>query len=129
MRSAIVVCLGLGLVVGAVACKGDAASAAPAPSSAPAAPADPNARVVEVVASETGYSPSSIPAKVGESLVLRFKRTTQSECLKAVEFPSLGIKKDLPVGQAVDIPVKVDKAGEVRFQCWMAMVFGKIVVN
>src|SRR5678816_1540388 len=84
----------------AAACKGSpepSASASPGGSAAPAPPVDPNARKVEINASEKGFTPSSIPAKKGESLTLRFTRTTESECLKAVEFPDLKIKRDLPV--------------------------------
>lgn len=96
----------------------------PAPSGAPAA-----GRVVAITAGDSGFSPASIPAAKGEELVLRFTRTTESDCLKAIELPSLGIKKDLPVKQAVDVPVKADKEGTIDFQCWMKMYKGKVVVK
>ena len=122
----------VGLLGAVAACKGSpepSASASPGGSAAPAPPVDPNARKVEINASEKGFTPSSIPAKTGESLTLRFTRTTESECLKAVECPDLKIKRDLPVNAPVEIPIRAEKAGDIKFQCWMGMVFGKIVVE
>jgi len=69
-----------------------------------------------------------VPAKAGETIVLRFTRTTESECLKAIAIPDKGIKKDLPLNKPVDVVVKLDKAGKVGFKCWMAMVKGTIDV-
>jgi len=127
---------GLAALSSAVACKGSpepsASAASPGSvggSATPAPATDPNARRVDITASEKGYSPSSIPAKKGESLTLRFTRTTESECLSAVEFPDLKIKRDLPVNKPVDIPIRAEKTGDIKFQCGMAMLFGKIVVE
>jgi plastocyanin domain-containing protein len=120
--SRIALCVGL---LAAAACnKGGEASAQPAASAAPLV-----GRRVDVTASNDGYSPKEIAAKKGEDLVLRFTRTTKSECLSEVVFPSLNIKKELPLNQAVEIAVKADKEGKIPFQCGMAMVFGSIVVS
>jgi plastocyanin domain-containing protein len=89
----------------------------------------PEGRVVTVEAGDKGFSPATIQAKKGEKLILRFNRTTQSECLKAIAVPSLEVKKDLPVGQPVDVPIATDKEGKVAFQCWMGMAKGAVVVN
>ena len=67
--------------------------------------------------------------KKGETVVLRFTRTTKSECLKAVVLPDLNIKKDLPVNTAVDVVVKPEKEGKIVFQCWMAMFKGSLDVT
>lgn len=91
-------------------------------------PAPPAGRLVEIKATNEGYSPSSIDAKVGETLTLRFTRTTKSECLKAVAIPDLKIEKDLPMDTPVDITIKPEKEGKLVFQCWMAMVKGAINV-
>jgi plastocyanin domain-containing protein len=114
----------------ACACQPSDGAPAPAASGSAAAPAvDPNARVVAVTANEKGFTPSTISAKKGESLILRFTRTHQSECIKAIEFPSLKVKKDLPMNTPVDVPIKAEGPGEIKFQCWMAMLFGKVVVE
>lgn len=102
------------------------AATAPAPqgSTAPAA-----GRVVEIIAGDTGFTPSTIPAKKGETLTLRFKRTTKSECLKAIEIEALGVKRDLPMDTPVDVVVEADKEGTITFMCWMKMLGGKVVVS
>jgi plastocyanin domain-containing protein len=106
------------------ACNKPSSDAAPAASAAAPLPG----RHVAVVASKDGYEPATIEAKKGESLVLDFKRTSKGDCLAEVVFPTLGIKKDLPLDQTVQIPVKAEQAGDLKFQCGMAMVFGKIHV-
>jgi hypothetical protein len=100
----------------------------PASAPAPASVAVATGRIVPINAGDSGFSPSEIEAKPGEMLTLRFTRTTQSECVNAVVFPDLKVKKDLPLNVAVDIPVRVDK-DPVKFMCWMGMVHGKVVVK
>jgi plastocyanin domain-containing protein len=101
------------------------ASSQPSASGAPAA----EGRVIEITASNEGYTPSTVEAKKGESLVLRFTRTTKSECLAQVVFPELKISRDLPMNKPVEIAVKADKAGKIPFQCGMAMIHGSINVT
>jgi plastocyanin domain-containing protein len=86
-------------------------------------------RLVTITAGAEGYNPSTIEAKAGESLVLRFTRTTKSDCLAQVVFPDQKITKDLPLNTAVDIGIKAEKAGKIPFQCGMAMVKGSINVT
>jgi plastocyanin domain-containing protein len=86
-------------------------------------------RVVPVTVGEGGFAPSTIPAAKGEDLVLRFTRKVDSDCLKAVELPSLGIQKELPLNTPVDVPVKADKEGKIGFECWMHMYKGNVVVG
>ena len=86
-------------------------------------------RRVDITAGPEGYSPSTIEAKKGESLVLRFTRTTKSDCLGQVVFPELKITKDLPLNTPVEIGIKADKAGKIPFQCGMAMVKGSVNVT
>jgi plastocyanin len=86
-------------------------------------------RRVDITAGPEGYSPATVQAKVGESLVLRFTRTTKSECLAQVVFPDLKITKDLPLNTVVEIGIKADKVGKIPFQCGMAMVHGSVNVT
>jgi plastocyanin domain-containing protein len=107
---------------------GDAQSQPAGSSNATPAPAT-EGRRVDITAGPGGYVPASIDAKAGESLVLRFTRTTKSECLAQVVFPDLKITKDLPLNTPVEIPVKADKPGKIAFECGMAMVHGSINVT
>jgi plastocyanin domain-containing protein len=114
-------------LVAATSCSkpSDAKPEGVAPAQAPAV----DGRRVDVTAGPEGYSPSTIEAKKGESLVLRFTRTTKSDCLAQVVFPDQKITKDLPLNTPVEIPIKADKEGKIPFQCGMAMVKGSIHVT
>jgi plastocyanin domain-containing protein len=85
-------------------------------------------RIIAIEAGNMGFAPAAVKAKKGEKLILRFTRTTDSECLKAIAVPSLNVKKDLPKGEPVDVPVTADKPGKLEYQCWMGMIKGSIEV-
>jgi hypothetical protein len=104
--------------------KAGASTAQPAASAAPSQPFV--GRLVEITAGPEGYSPAVVDAKAGEQLTLRVTRKTKSECLGEILIPSLDVKKSLPLDTPVDIPIKVEKAGEIPFSCGMKMIFGKI---
>lgn len=86
-------------------------------------------RRVDVAVGPEGYAPSTIQAKQGEALVLRFTRTAKGECLSQVVFPDLKITRDLPLNVPVEIAVKAEKPGKIAFQCGMAMVHGSVNVT
>jgi len=96
-----------------------------------ASPAGPalEGRRIDITAGPQGYSPATVEAKSGESLVLRFTRTTKSDCLAQVVFPDQKITRDLPLDTPVEIGIKADKPGTIPFQCGMAMIHGKINVS
>lgn len=129
-RKCLVVSL-LALASLGLACTKSDANAAPAAkeTGVAEAPKPVEGRLVEVTADLEGYAPKEIAAKAGETLTLRFVRKVDSSCLEEVVFPALSIKRELPVGKPVDIVIKADKPGEIKFQCGMAMLFGKIVVS
>jgi plastocyanin domain-containing protein len=107
--------------------KGDAAAATGAAASAE--PVAPGARRIEITATNEGYSPASVDVKKGETVVLRFKRTTKSECLAEVKIPKLDVKKALPMNEPVEIAVTPKEDGDIPFSCGMDMVHGKIHVT
>jgi plastocyanin domain-containing protein len=110
--------------------KADATSTAAVQSDKPAAPAEAaTGRVVEIKVTDKGFEPSVVEAKKGETVSLKFVRSTTSECLKAISIPSLKINRDLPMNQPVIVNVPADKEGKIVFQCWMAMVKGEIDVK
>lgn len=102
----------------------DEAQAAPPPAT-PAAPA--NVKRIDIAVEDGGFSPSSIDVKKGEPVVLRFTRTTKSECLKAIAIPDLSIKQELPMNTPVEVAITPQKEGKMVLQCWMAMV--KATIN
>jgi hypothetical protein len=132
LRSALLTALvALPVLAVAASCSkpSDAKPEGAASSAAPAQSTPLEGRRVDIVAGPEGYTPAAIPAKKGESLVLRFTRTTKSDCLGQVVFPDLKITKDLPLNVPVEIGVKADKVGKIPFQCGMAMVHGAVNVT
>jgi plastocyanin domain-containing protein len=73
--------------------------------------------------------PSEIPAKVGQPITLVVTRKTDLTCAKQIVFADLGVTKDLPLDQAVEVTVTPKKAGDLGFACGMDMVTGKLVVQ
>lgn len=88
-----------------------------------------DARVVEVTAGADGFQPNLIQAAKDEKLTLRFKRTTDGTCAKDVDFPELGIKRDLPLQQPVAIQIPTSEARTIKFQCGMGMYESRVVVQ
>lgn len=117
--------LALALLLTAVACnKSDKPSAGTA-----ATATGPTSGVVEVKADGDGFTPSTITLKKGEAATLRFKRTTEETCADKVVFPDLKLTKDLPVGQAVEIPIDTKEAKTLGFECGMGMYKSKVVIQ
>ena len=110
----------------AVACSKPAAKA---DQQQPAAASEATSSVVAVTVGSKGFQPSSINAKKGQKLTLRFTRTTDATCAKAVAFPELGIKKALPLNQPVDIVVPTAEARKLTFQCGMGMFKSAVLVR
>ncbi len=108
------------LVVLAVLAAGTAASAA-------------NHKVMErhipVTVTSKGFEPTSIPVKVGETVILVVTRTTDRTCAKVFTIPDRKIRKELPLNHAVELRFTANKPGDVRFACSMGMVAGTLVVE
>ena len=84
---------------------------------------------VRVEVTQRGFVPNEIPAKAGQAITLIVTRTTDQTCAKQIVFADMGIQKDLPLNQAVEVTVTPRKAGALRFACGMGMVEGKLVVQ
>lgn len=106
--------LGLVLALWGLGVEGRAADAAP--------------EEVQIVV-DHGYTPSKVTVQEGTPLRLTFLRKDYSGCTKEVVFPTLGIKRELPVNKPVVVDVPPQKPGEVPFQCGMAMLKGSVVVT
>lgn len=102
-----------------------------APSNQESAPTTPMAAdmgKVSVTVNEDGFTPSSIKAKKGDSLMLDFTRTSDHTCAKSVAFPDLNLTKDLPLNTPVAIHVPTDQARTLTFQCGMGMYKSSVVI-
>lgn len=94
-----------------------------------AAATAPAGRRVSVEVGRTGYAPNRIEAKPGERLVLRFTRTADTECGRYVTVAGTDIKRELPLGEPVDVAVTAPQSGELVFACGMDMMHGIVVVK
>ena len=112
------------LVAGA-ACKNNAP---PAPRTPAEVTAPVNGRVPVTVDGD-GYHPATIRAAAGRQLTLVFTRTTDESCGQQLVFPTTNVRRDLPLNQAVEVPVTVPASGSLGFTCGMNMYQGSVVLQ
>ena len=83
----------------------------------------------KVVVTGSGFESSTISVRVGTPVRITFLRTTDQTCATGIVFPSLNIRRALPLNEPVEIAFTPAKAGEVAFACGMNMLHGTIVVQ
>ena len=89
-------------------------------------------REVDVEVSQHGFSTTKVPVRVGETIQLVFKRTTEHTCAKRVVVSldaDRRVERDLPVGAPVALTLHFDRPGELGFSCSMGMYGGVIDVE
>jgi RND family efflux transporter MFP subunit len=84
---------------------------------------------VRVVVTDTSFDPPRITLRAGVPARITFTRTSDKTCATAVVFPSLSIRRDLPLNQPIPIEFTPDRAGEIAFACGMDMLRGAVVVQ
>jgi plastocyanin domain-containing protein len=85
--------------------------------------------VVKVAVDGSGYHPSEAKAPAGKPVRLEFTRTSDEGCGQQLVFPTLNIKKDLPLNQPVAVDVTMPASGKVAFTCGMDMYRGAVVAE
>lgn len=107
------------------------ATASPAAGSAKATGAGPSndVQTARVVVNEQGFEPAKVSLRAGAPSRLTFVRTTDKTCGTEVVFPSLNIKRALPLNEPVVIEFTPAKAEDIAFACGMNMLRGTIVVS
>jgi cobalt-zinc-cadmium efflux system membrane fusion protein len=91
----------------------------------------PNADVqtASITVGEQAFEPSRLTLRAGVPARLIFLRTTDKTCATSVVFPSLSIRRDLPLNQPVEIAFTPQTAGEIQFVCGMNMLRGTVIVQ
>lgn len=85
-------------------------------------------QTIEITAA--GYVPPAINVPAGKAFKVTFIRRDDKSCGTEVIFPDLGIKKALPLNEAVTIEIPPQPAGrELNFTCPMDMLKGKAVAK
>ena len=102
------------------------APATSAPADAQRAPAP--GQSVKIVVSEKGFEPGEIKLKAGVAARLTFVRTSDKTCATEIVFPTLKIKRALPLNQPVHIDFTPAKSVDASFACGMNMFKGAVVV-
>jgi len=106
-----------------------AATAAGAPTGvAEAAPETLAFQTVRMQVTYQGYVPNTLQVKkdVPVRWVIDVKEMTR--CTDTIILPDYNIRKPLQMGENI-VEFTPDKAGVIRFSCWMRMVWGKFVVS
>ena len=83
-------------------------------------------QTAKVVVSEQGYEPATVTVRASTPARITFVRTTDKTCGTEVVFPSLNIKRALPLNEPVVIEFTPAKSGDIAFACGMD---GTIVVQ
>jgi len=99
----------------------------PRPSSESASAREPQGG--KVVLTEKGYEPAKLTLRAGEPARITFVRTTDKTCGTEVVFPSLNIRRPLPLNEPVVIEFTPKASGEIGFACGMNMLRGTVVVQ
>jgi hypothetical protein len=86
-------------------------------------------QTAKFVVNEQGYEPSKVRLRAGVPARLTFVRTTDKTCGTEVVFPTLKIKKPLPLNEPVMIEFTPAKAGDIAFACGMNMLHGSVIVQ
>lgn len=115
-RLAIVALLGVG-------CRQD-----PPASPNPPPAANATAGRVNITVDGRGYHPASVTVPAGRPVTLVFTRTSDEGCGQQLVFPSLSIRRDLPLGQPVEVTT-TPQPGTLAFTCGMGMYQGSVVVR
>jgi plastocyanin domain-containing protein len=84
---------------------------------------------VKVLVTERGYEPAKVTVRAGTPARIIIVRTTDKTCGTEVVFPSLNIKRALPLNQPVTIEFTPTASGEIGFVCGMNMLKGSVVVQ
>lgn len=76
-----------------------------------------------------GYKPNILYIKKGQPVRWVINVKEMSGCTNAIVIESLGIKKDLQYGENIIEFTPPDGVKEIKFSCWMRMVWGKFVIT
>ena len=87
------------------------------------------AQTAKVVVGGQGFEPAKLTLRAGVPARITFVRTTDKTCGTEVVFPSLNIKRALPLNEPVVIEFTPAKAGDIAFACGMGMLQGTVVVQ
>jgi plastocyanin domain-containing protein len=84
---------------------------------------------IAITVTDNGFEPASVEVPAGKAITLVVTRKTDATCAKQIVFEHEGIRKELPLDQAVEVTVPPSPKGEITYSCDMGMISGKLVVQ
>ena len=107
-----------------------AASGNSVPAASPSEKSDQgDVQVAKVVVNEQAFEPAKVVLRAGVPALLTFIRTSDKTCATEIVFPSLKIRRTLPLNEPVLVEFTPGGTGEIAFACGMDMLKGVIVVQ
>jgi cobalt-zinc-cadmium efflux system membrane fusion protein len=91
-------------------------------------PATATEQTFQVTVTAAGFEPSTLTMKAGVPARVTFRRTADPACATEVVFPSLKIRRALPLNQPVEVRF-TPTAGQLAFACGMGMFRGTVVAR
>jgi sulfite exporter TauE/SafE/copper chaperone CopZ/plastocyanin len=88
-----------------------------------------NYQTVKMELTYSGYKPNVLYIKKGIPVRWIIDVKQMSSCTNAIMIESLGIKKNLKVGENIIEFTPPNNVSEIKFSCWMRMVWGKFVIS
>lgn len=76
-----------------------------------------------------GFVPAILKIQANKATKIAVTRDSRPNCGNKIVIPSLGISRELPLGQTIVIELPAQPVGEFHFTCGMGMYKGAIVVN
>lgn len=96
----------------------------------PSAPqASASVQTARVAVSEQGFEPAKVTLRAGVPAKITFVRTTDKTCGTEIVFPTLSIRRALPLNRPVDVEFTPAEAEDIAFACGMDMLRGRVVVE
>ena len=83
----------------------------------------------ELAVTDTGFAPATITVPAGKPFLLLVTRRTDQTCAKEIVFAAQGIRKPLPLNEAVEVALPASPKGEIAYKCGMDMLSGSVVVQ
>ena len=84
---------------------------------------------IAIAVTENGFEPAEVTVEMGKPVTLVITRKTDKTCAKEFVMKERGIRKNLPLDQAVEIQFTPTESGELRYACGMDMIAGKVIVK
>jgi hypothetical protein len=82
-----------------------------------------------IAVTEQGFEPATVTLRAGTPARLVFTRVTDQTCGTEIVFPSLGLRRALPLNEPVAIEFTPATTGDMAFACGMNMLHGIAVVE